>query len=217
MKINMCSKSLNDIFGLNASDYDNLTITDIMAYQKQSYLRIMLSRLAIVSKNENFDKNPPHLNKSLFHGSLYGWLETLDPTRGQGLGVWFQSSLKDAASFALSRSKTIAHVDEDKFLTQTVYEAELSFQKIAIFPDEVSLYRFYIEHEDDPEELQFGPELEFREIREALLKEGYEGIWLFQENTVSALVAPAIKLVSEYDASTLQIQNKNCISRLKLP
>lgn len=138
-----------------------------------------------------------HISSLLYHASLQAGLTTLDPQKGQGFGIWMQPKLKEAAHFALSRSTNPNSGQRYDGVTPTIYEIEPNFKNLAIFPDESSLYAFSVGEE--------GPYLgiNYHQMRKLLQSEGYDGIFLLKEKTVSAIVSSSIAVKEEHDAVPL--------------
>lgn len=130
----------------------------------------------------------------LYHASLYAGLKNLDPEKGQGFGIWMQSKLREAAHFALSRSTNPNSGQRYDGVSPTIYEIEPNFKNLAIFPNESALYAFSVS-ENSPY-LGIG----YHQIRKLLESEGYDGIFLIEEQTISAIVSTAINIIEEHNA-----------------
>ena len=139
----------------------------------------------------------PLLPTVLYHASLYSGLKRLDPEKGQGFGIWMQGKIKEAAHFALSRSTNPMTGQRYDGVSPTVYEMDAQFKKLAIFPDEVSLYSFSV-HQNNQ-----NLNLSYQHMRQLLVAEGFDGIFLMKEQTVSAIVPDAISIKIEHDAIPL--------------
>ena len=196
-------KEISDAFGLTAKDYKDMFVTEIQEHQRNRYIEIMLGRLSTFSAH-NRAKIMPGLNNNVFHASLHKGIEKFDPARGQGLGVWFQDRLEDAADFAVFRSESCLH---DDGVEPTIYEARLKFNNIAVFSNESFLYRLYVEDVNDSEDLRLGLRLDYGIIRNALVSAGYDGVALMTEGTYSVLAPKCIHPVLEHNPFQIDQQS----------
>lgn len=172
---------------------------------KNEWLEIMLPRLEAYSQDKSPGICPP---EKMFHGSPYAGTKNFDVERGQGFGVWFQNSLEHAAWFAVERCR---YLDEAK---PSVYEASLAFKKLAVFPSEISLYNVHIPIPNDPvqEVSPIRPD-GFSEIASIFRTKGYDGIFLEDRDTFSALQPEVITIKAEYPA--LPIFNKTKLPEIQ--
>ena len=181
-------KPLVDVFGLSADDHASLSIPDLMKRMEQRYLEVMRQRLEAFSAQHNSKVTLPD---TFYHASLHVGITELDPTRGQGLGVWFVDNIEKAKAFAASRCKQ-AH-------SPAIYEVSLSFQRVAVFPDELSLFTCYLPEANDNEDFLIGSQLSPALIRQSLLDANYDGIALISEGTYSALDNNTINIINCID------------------
>lgn len=138
-----------------------------------------------------------HLPAPLYHASIYANLTQLSPEKGQGFGVWMQGNLKEAAHFAVCRSFDILTGKPYEGTAPSIYEMETSFKKIAIFPNESALYAFSIDGKNRPVDFSF------HQMRDALSQDGYDGIYLLAEKTISSISAETIQIKREMNAIPL--------------
>lgn len=168
------------------------------ATRSERYRTVMLERIARFSEQH---KDSIQVPERLFHASLHGGLPALDPEVGQGLGVWFQKELIGAAHFCVSRNTQPSTHTPYPDTALSIYEISLNARRLAIFPDEGSLYQMGIEEEGDDDDLRFKPaDLQnLHDVRRALVAAGYDGIHLLKEGTFSALDSQAITIIREHD------------------
>lgn len=171
---------------------------DVARERAENYTTVMLDRIARLSAKQQDSINLPN---TLYHASLHSGLETLDPKKGQGLGVWFQDDLAEASHFCVSRSRDPYSGEQYTDTDPSIYEAKLNVQKFAIFPDEISLYHMKIFENGDGDELMFPPSSvnNMDNVREKLREAGYDGIYLIREGTFSVINSAAIEIVKEHD------------------
>ena len=166
-------------------------LPEIQRLKSRADVMESLRRIREFSEDNKVAVNIP---SPLYHASLHSDLVTLDPEKGQGFGIWMQPKLKEAAHFALSRSTNPGSGQRYEGVSPTIYEIEPQFKNLAIFPDESSLYAFSV-GEDCP---HLG--IDFHQMRKLLQSEGYDGIFLIKEQTISAIASSSITVKQEYDA-----------------
>lgn len=176
---------------------------EIVAEQMDiDYLQTMLPRIRALSEEQTGKFVVPD---PVYHGGTQSGLTSLDPSKGQGYGTWFQDGLHEAAHFAVSRS---THQDSDgnrafyEGYAPSVYEARLNVQRYAVFRSEEDLYRLAVPEEGDSEDIAFN-NWAFRNphaAREVLVSQGYDGIYLMDRHTFAAIKPEAIEIVGEYEA-----------------
>ncbi len=171
---------------------------DDLAAAERRYEEVMLARISGLSEAQKVLIDVPD---RVYHASKHAGLETLDPEMGQGLGVWFQDSLNDAAHFCVSRCSNPMTGERYEDVEPSIYEARLHMKQLAVFPDESSLYSMSIHQEGDPEDFQFPPGKfnEFSGVRQTLKAAGYDGIYLLEEGTFSALDSSVIEILDAHD------------------
>ncbi|MGE3622952.1 MAG: hypothetical protein AB7H77_03630 [Bdellovibrionales bacterium] len=172
-------------------DQDSWSVADWDRFYRKQWLEVMVPRVKEYSEQ---NANSVIIPNPAYHGSPYHGTTEFDPSLGQGLGVWFQPELIGGASFAISRSR---HLDS---ATPVVYEVELKPKRIAIFPTEVDAYVLSIPKEDDDEDFATRNPFSLHEVREILQKEGFDSIYLQDQQTISAIKPDIIKIIAEHRA-----------------
>lgn len=157
----------------------------------------VLRRLDKIRVFSSHHQDSIHLPSPLYHASLYAGLHFLDPDQGQGFGIWMQGNLKEAAHFAVSRSRNPGTGKNYDGANPTIYEIEPTFKNLAIFPDEAALYSFSVDSNAD------SCGLTYHEMRRSLEGAGYDGIFLLKEKTVAAMISSTLRIKGEHDAIPL--------------
>lgn len=169
-------------------------ISDLPEIQRLKARADVIERIRRIREFSEDNKAAVHIPSPLYHASMNAGLTTLDPEKGQGFGIWMQPKLKEAAHFALSRSTNPNSGQRYDGVSPTIYEIEPNFKNLAIFPNESALYDFSV----DEEVSYLG--INYHQMRKLLLSEGYDGIFLMKEQTLSAIVSSSITVKEEYDA-----------------
>ena len=172
-------------------------ISDLPEIQKLKSRADVMDSLRRIREFSEENKAAVYIPSPLYHASLYASLEILDPGKGQGFGIWMQPKLKEAAHFALSRSTNPNSGQRYDGVSPTIYEIEPHFKNLAIFPNESALYAFSV-CEESP---YLG--IDYHQMRKLLQSEGYDGIFLLKEQTVSAIVSSSVTVKEEHDAVPL--------------
>lgn len=169
-------------------------MSDLPEIQKLKSRADVMESLDQIREFSEENKASLQISSPLYHASLYAGLEALDPDKGQGFGIWMQPNLKEAAHFALSRSTNPNSGQRYEGVSPTIYEIEPQFKNLAIFPNESVLYAFSVCEES----LYLG--INYHQMRKLLESEGYDGIYLLEEKTVSAIAATSINIKQEHNA-----------------
>lgn len=169
-------------------------ISDLPEIQKLKSRADVMESLRRIREFSEENRASVHISSLLYHASLHAGLEILDPEKGQGFGIWMQPKLKEAAHFAVSRSTNPNSGQRYEGVSPTIYEIEPNFKNLAIFPNESALYAFSV-CEEDP---YLG--IDYHQMRKLLQSEGFDGIFLLKEQTVSAIVSSSITVKQEHDA-----------------
>lgn len=170
-----------------------------MEEDRKSYLDEMLRRLEQQSLSV---KNTIETPSPLYHASIRKNLTVLDPAIGQGLGIWLLGDLRQAAHFCVSRATDPRAYPGSRYIDAdpSIYEVRATMSRIAVFPNEVSLYHFYIEQDHDPAYYPlYSMHTCMHDTRDLLLSEGYNAIHLLAEGTFSVIQADAIEIVQAHD------------------
>lgn len=169
-------------------------ISDLPEIQKLKSRADVMESLRRIKEFSEENRASVHIPSLLYHASLHAGLEILDPDKGQGFGIWMQPKLKEAAHFAVSRSINPNSGQRYEGVSPTIYEIEPQFKNLAIFPNESALYAFSVCEE--------APYLaiDYHQMRKLLESEGYDGIYLLEEKTVSAIAATSINIKQEHNA-----------------
>lgn len=166
-------------------------LPEIQTLKSRADIMESLSRIREFSSKNSAEL---HISSPLYHASLYAGLKILDPSKGQGFGIWMQTKLKEAAHFALSRSTNPDSGQRYDGVSPTIYEIETNFKNLAIFPNEFALYAFSVGEERPYRGINY------HQMRKLLESEGYDGIFLIEQKTISAIVPTAINIIAEHNA-----------------
>lgn len=172
-------------------------MSDLPEIQKLKSRADVVECLRRIREFSEENKSGVHVPSPLYHASLQAGLTTLDPQKGQGFGIWMQPKLKEAAHFAVSRSTNPNSGQRYEGVSPTIYEIEPNFKNLAIFPNESALYAFSV-CEEAP---YLG--IDYHQMRKLLQGEGFDGIFLLKEQTVSGIVSSSIAVKEEHDAVPL--------------
>jgi hypothetical protein len=161
------------------------------ARYRLTWLELMLPRL---KKRSHECANMVPVPPPAYHGSPFREITILDPTLGEGLGVWFTSTLSSAVHMAVDKSRRISTA------VPTVYEAILRPNRTAVFEKEGDAYDMRVPYPDDDFRARLGNPFTKHEIREILASEGFDSIYIQQWGTFSAIVPGIITIKEKHNA-----------------
>ena len=171
-----------------------ISLDDRAKQVQQDWLGDMLPRIkeySALHAASVFVPNPA------FHGSPYSGTKQFDETKGQGLGVWFQPDLVEAAFFAVCRSRYLETAQP------VVYEAKLEPKNVAIFPTESDAYAMFIPRAGDQIIRRDRTPFDLHQVRSELKRAGFDSIYLQDRQSISAINPSIITLVAEHRALPL--------------
>ncbi len=171
-----------------------ISLDDRAKLAQQGWLDEMLPRLKEYSAQQSASVVVP---SPAFHGSPYPGTKQFDETRGQGLGVWFQPDLVEAAFFAVCRSRYMETAQP------VVYEAKLAPKNVAIFPTESDAYALFIPQAGDQKIHRGHTPFDLHQVRSELKRAGFDSIYLQDRQSISAINPSIIALVAEHRALPL--------------
>lgn len=186
------------------------TFEDASGEQFETIRQARAAALAKIEIYSALHKKDVLISPVLYHASLYSGITRFDPARGQGLGVWAATDLAETAHFAMSRSRDPKNGQCYAGAVPTIYKIEPCFKRLAIFPNEICLYSFKVD-ESQTADTHYYPCLD--EIRDTLVTAGFDGIYLQEEGTFSALQPEAYIIQACYDP--LPIFERDVLPKLR--
>jgi hypothetical protein len=147
--------------------------------------------------------SPMDLPAMGYHGSPRSGIKNLDPEKGEGIGTWFFPE-ESASGVALFAGRSFFGRMQETEPAPTVYKAEVHSSKTAVFESEDEMRCLGLLDFFNASGSSFQP-CERSEVRQALLRHGFDSIFLKDMGAFCILDAGNMNIIDEIDAAAKEV------------